>query len=139
MGFWDTIAKYIADSWDMIIHRSSGMFHARFLLQPIMATILGIRAGRRDARHGYAPYFWSIFKADDQYDRRMILRDGWKDMGKMLSIALALDVIWTLVTFRWVYPLQSIIMVLVLALLPYLIFRGIANRASARRTSAAKK
>jgi hypothetical protein len=139
MDFWHVIGKYIADSWDMIVHRSNGMFHARFFIQPIMASLLGFRAGRKDARRGNPPYFWSIFKADDTYDRRAILRDGWGDMGKMITLALVLDIIFTLVEFHWVYPVQSIIMVLMLALLPYLIFRGLANRVASRRRAPASK
>lgn len=138
MGFWDVIGKYIADSWDMIVARSNGMFHLRFIMQPVVASILGIRAGRKDAQHGKPPYFWSIFKADDVYDRRAILRDGWGDLGRMLMIALALDVIFTLVEFHWVYPIQSIIMVGMLALFPYLILRGLANRVRSRRISEPK-
>jgi hypothetical protein len=138
MDFWHVIGKYIADSWDMIVHRSNGMFHARFIIQPIMASLLGFRAGRKDARRGNPPYFWSIFKAGDVHDRHAILRDGWGDMGKMITIALVLDIIFTLVEFHWVYPLQSLIMVLMLAVLPYLVFRGLANRVGSRtsKTSA---
>jgi hypothetical protein len=60
-------------------------------------------------------------------------------MGKMITLALVLDIIFTLVEFHWVYPVQSIIMVLMLALLPYLIFRGLANRVASRRRAPASK
>jgi hypothetical protein len=132
MGFLHVIGQYIADSWDMIVGRSGGMFHLRFIMQPVVASILGIRAGRRDARHGRPPYFWSVLKAGDAYDRHALLRDGWKDMGRMFSIAVALDVVYELIEFHWVYPVQALIIATALALLPYLLFRGLANRAKKR-------
>jgi hypothetical protein len=134
MGFFHVIGQYIADSWDMIVSRSNGMFHMRFIMQPVVASILGIRAGRADARHGKPPYLWSVSRADDTYDRRALLREGWSDVGKMYSIAIVLDVIYELITFHWVYPVQALIIATVLALIPYLVFRGLANRlASTRR------
>jgi hypothetical protein len=40
--------------------RVSGPMHMRFLLQPIMATLLAIRSGLKDAKAGRPPYFWSL-------------------------------------------------------------------------------
>jgi hypothetical protein len=133
MDFFHVIGKYLADSWDMLMDRSGGPFHLRFVMQPVVAALLGIRAGRKDARHGRPPYLWSVLKAGDSYDRAALLRDGWGDMSRMFSIAIALDVIYELVVFHWVYPIQALIMATVLALIPYLITRGLANRASRKR------
>ena len=138
MGFFEVIGQHIADSWNMLIGRSGGPMALRFILQPIVASLLGIRAGRADARHGRPPYFWSIFKAGDEYDRRALLRDGWSDVGKMFSIAIALDVIYELIVFHWVYPIQAVIVAMVLALIPYLLFRGIANRRGTKRSASPK-
>ncbi len=30
-------------------------------IQPLMATILAVRGGLKDAREGRPPYFWSLF------------------------------------------------------------------------------
>jgi len=133
MDFFHVIGKYLADSWDMLIGRSGGPFALRFIMQPVVATLLGIRAGRQDARRGKPLYFWSLFKADDMYDRRAILRDGWSDVWKAFAVAVVLDVIYEIVAFRWVYPIQALIIATVLALIPYLIFRGIANRIASKR------
>lgn len=128
MDFFHVIGDYLADSWNMLTGRSAGPFHLRFVLQPIIATILGIRAGLADARAGRPPYFWSVAKADDRYDRRKLVRQGWGDIGKVFTIAIVLDVIYEIVVFKWVYPVQALIIATVLALIPYLIFRGLANR-----------
>jgi|SRR5712675_2966687 len=138
MDFFHVIGKYIADSWDMLTGRSGGPLAMRFVMQPIVASLLGIRAGRADARHGRPPYFWSIFKSGDIHDRRALLRDGWGDVGKMFCVAIALDVVYEFVVFHWVYPIQALIVACLLALLPYLVLRGIANRLASKRTPGAK-
>lgn len=134
MDFFHVIGQHIADAWDMIIGRGAGPFHLRLIMQPVVASLLGIRAGRADAGHDRPPYFWSVFKANDHYDRRTLLRDGWGDVKKVFLIAIALDVVYGLIEFRWVYPLQTLIVAVVLAMIPYLIFRGLANRLTPKRT-----
>jgi len=139
MDFFHVIGDYLSDSWNMLIGRSGGPFALRFILQPVIAALLGIRAGRRDARAGRPAYFWSVVRAEDQHDRRHLVRQGWSDIGKVFSIAVALDVVYEIVVFHWVYPVQALIIALVLAMVPYLIFRGFSNRiAASRRQPAAK-
>lgn len=137
MDFFQVIGDYIKDSWDMVIGRGAGPLHLRLIMQPIVATILGIRAGLKDAKAGRPPYLWSVAKAEDAYDRRALIRQGWTDIGKVFAIAVGLDVIYELVVFHWVYPVQAILVATVLAIIPYLVFRGVVNRiASSRRPSA---
>lgn len=133
MEFFHVIGGYIADSWEMMIGRPGGPMALRFVLQPVMATLLAIRAGRRDARSGHTPYLWSFFEAGDTHDRRAIARSGWSDIRKVFLIAIALDVAYELVVYRWVYPIQAIIIAAVLALLPYFVFRGLVTRLAASR------
>jgi hypothetical protein len=132
MDFFHVIGDYLADSWNMMVGRSGGPFHLRLILQPTVALILGIRAGLKDARAGHSPYFWSIFKSD-AYDRRALLRHGWGDVKKVFIIALVLDLVYEIVVFRWVYPVQALLMAIVLALVPYLIFRGLVNRMTRKK------
>ena len=127
MDVFRVIGDYIADAWSMITSRAGGPFHVRLIVQPLVAAVLGIRAGRADARAGRPPYFWSIFGSDVD-DRRALLGDGWGDVRKVFLIALALDVIYEVVVFRWVYPVQALLVAVMLAMIPYLICRGITNR-----------
>ena len=46
--------------------------HLRLIGQPLVACILAVRAGLRDARENKAPYFWSL--AFDPGHRRERLR-----------------------------------------------------------------
>lgn len=117
---------FLARLWDEFVGRASGPMKMRLILQPIMATLLAIRAGVHDARAGRPLYFWSIFT--HRVHRRDILRDGWKDMGKVFIIAVVIDGIYQVIVFRWLYPAQALIVAVILAILPYLIVRGVLNR-----------
>jgi hypothetical protein len=98
----------------------------RLLLQPTMAALLAIRSGLKDARAGKPPYFWTI--ATDRTARAELLRDGWKSVGKVFVLALALDVVYQIVELRFVYPGEAIIVALLLAIVPYLVLRGLVTR-----------
>ncbi len=102
----------------------------RLIVQPIVAAIIAIRAGWKDGREGRPLYFWSIFT--DRAQRREILRDGWKDVGRVFLIAVIIDGIYQIIVVRWFYPGEALIVAAILAILPYLIVRGLMNRIARR-------
>ena len=116
---WLRIMENMAD-------RISGPLHFRLLLQPVMAAIFAIIAGLKDAREGRAPYFWSLFT--DPVNRAEMLKDGWKGIGKVFVLAIVLDVIFQIKVLQFVYPGEAIIVAISLAILPYLILRGLVTR-----------
>ena len=107
----------------------------RLLLQPAAAMFLAARAGLKDAREDRPLYFWSIFT--DPVNRREILRDGWKDVAKVFAMAVVIDFVYQIIALRWIYPGEALIVAALLAILPYLIFRGLLNRAARSRSRAA--
>jgi len=113
-------------AWEMLRGRTTGPLNLRLILQPTVAAILAIRAGRRDAREGRPPYLWSVFS--NPAHRRDLLRQGWKDVGKVFAIALVLDVVYELIVYRRVYLGQALLVAAVLAIVPYLLIRGPVNR-----------
>jgi hypothetical protein len=98
----------------------------RLVVQPLVAVFFAVRAGRMDARDGRPPYFWAIVK--DAVHRRALLREGWKQVGKVFIAAVIVDVIYQVIVERWVYPFEAVMVGAVLAVLPYFIFRGVVNR-----------
>lgn len=112
--------------WENLIGRTDGPLTLRLFLQPTMATLLAIRAGLKDAREGQPPYLWTIFT--NPTHRRDLLQQGWKDVGKVFVMATILDAIYQFITVRWFYPLETLITATVLALLPYLLLRGLVTR-----------
>lgn len=122
-----TLHEFLAPHLDMLVRRVDGPMAFRFIMQPTVAIILGIRAGLRDARAGRPAYFfWPAFLGLTR--ARELLRAAWTDVGKVFVIAFGLDVAYTLTVNRWVYPVQSLLVAASLALLPYLLVRGPATR-----------
>ena len=118
------------DIWVRIVEnmtdRVSGPLQFRLLLQPVMAAIFAIRSGLLDARTGKPPYFWALASSPEH--RADMLKDGWKSVGKVFVLALALDVVYQVIVQRFVYPGEAIVVAFVLAILPYLILRGLVTR-----------
>lgn len=110
--------------------RVTGPMHLRLYIQPLMAAIFAIIAGLKDAKAGSPAYFWAMFTQPEH--RREMLMDGWKSVGKVLVAAIVLDIIYQLIAERWVYPFEMILVAFILAIVPYLILRGIVNRIASR-------
>jgi hypothetical protein len=117
--------------FENLIDRVSGPMKFRLILQPLMAIIFAIRSGLKDAREGRPPYFWAIFT--DPVNRRDMLRDGWKSVGRIFILAIIIDAVYQFIVFRWVYPVEAILVAVILAFIPYLLIRGPVNRIARRK------
>jgi hypothetical protein len=122
----DGVEEMFSRGWDELIARDSGFLHVRLLLQPLVASILAVRSGLNDAGEGRPVFFWTLTLQPAQ--RLSLLKDLWKDVGKLFLVACVLDVVYQLLVLHWVYPVQTVIVATVLAILPYLVIRGLANR-----------
>ncbi len=116
----------ILRGWENFIARSSETLNFRFILQPTVAIIIAFIAGLKDAKKGNPPYLWATF-TNPSY-RRALLHEGWKDMRTPFIISLILDCIYQLITHQSIYLLELLFTAFFLALLPYLVFRGLFNR-----------
>jgi hypothetical protein len=116
--------------WTDLLARVSGPLKFRLVLQPAMACFFAIRAGLKDAKQGNPPYFWSLLW--DRGQRLYMVKEGWKSIGRVFLLALALDVIYQIIVLRFVYPGEAIIVATVLAIVPYLIVRGLVTRVARR-------
>lgn len=116
--------------WENLVGRVHGPLEFRLILQPLVAAILAIRAGLRDARAGRTAYGWTI--VTDSVHRRDLLREGWKDVAKVFVAAVIIDLVYEIIVFHRIYPGESLIVAMILALVPYLLMRGPLNRISRR-------
>jgi hypothetical protein len=117
--------------FENLIDRVSGPMKFRLILQPLMAIIFAVRSGLKDAKGGRPAYFWALFT--DSAHRRDMLRDGWKSVGRVYILAVVIDVIYQLIVFRWVYPVEALLVAAILAFIPYLLIRGPVNRIARRK------
>ena len=116
-----------------LIARVSGPMKFRLVLQPCMAAFFAVRAGLADARAGKPPYFWGLLS--DRGQRAAMLKDGWKSVGRVFILALVLDAVYQIIVIRFVYPGEMIIVAFVLAIVPYLIVRGLVTRLARKKTA----
>ena|SRR5882724_4460407 len=119
MGDWQRI---VSD----LFARLDGPLHFRFIVQPLMASIFAVIDGLKDAKAGKPAYFWALLSTP-QY-RKELVKEGWKSVGKIFILAVILDVVYQLKVHSTVYPGETLIVAVGLAIVPYLLLRGPINR-----------
>jgi hypothetical protein len=120
---WHLIADQISD-------RVSGPMKFRIVLQPLMATFLAIRSGLRDAKSGAKPYFWSLISTPGR--RTEMIKEGWKSIARLFFLAMILDTVYQIFVEHSFHLRAALVVAIVLAILPYLILRGIVTRIATR-------
>jgi hypothetical protein len=135
-----TVATF-ARIWRQLVERTNEPMRLRFVLQPLMAAIFAIRQGLKDARTGRRPYFWTM--VSDPSKRIQRLEEGLNATARILLLGLVMDVIYQVIILNRFFPAEAVIVALLFAFVPYVIFRGPAariarwwlGRASARQSS----
>jgi hypothetical protein len=118
----DPLSRFLSE----LAGRASGPFAFRFVLQPLMAVWYAYRDGSHDARAGRPPYFRTILTDADH--RRTLLLSGLKSVGRVVGLGVIIDLLYQVIVFRAFRPLEMIVIVLLLAFVPYLLLRGPFNR-----------
>jgi hypothetical protein len=103
-----------------------GKFQLRLILQPLIAVILGLRFGVRDAKAGKQPFFQAL--AHGKGDRGGLLKQAARDALMPLAVALLVDSILQQMINHRIRPLASLIVGGILVFLPFLIVRALTNR-----------
>ena len=119
-------SEVVGRMWSDFIARPSGPLAFRFLLQPVMASIVAIHDGIKDARTGRSPYFWTVLH--NPAKRKARLHEGFDATCRIIAFGILMDAIYQITVFKTFYPVEAIIIALVLAFLPYLLMRGPAER-----------
>jgi len=116
--------------WYQELARASAPMKFRFVLQPLMAALLAFRDGRKDAQAGSSPYIWAVLR--EPRERRARLIHGLNQTARIIVLGLVMDVIYQLIFLKVFYPVEALIIALVLAFVPYLVIRGLAARVTRR-------
>jgi hypothetical protein len=119
----DILTRFVTD----LIGRLSGPLTLRLFLQPAVAIFLAARDGLKDAREGRPPHFWRMVTGPPEARRRRA-RETWRAVLKVFLMAVLLDCVYQFLVFRWIYPVEAMFTAVILAILPYLILRGVINR-----------
>jgi hypothetical protein len=121
------MGDFLSTFWTDFLARFDGPLHFRLFVQPLMAMVFAVRDGTRDAREGRSAYLWTLLTDSEQ--RRYLLESGWNGISKVFVLAVVLDVVYQLIVWREVKPVQALLTAAVLALIPYALLRGPVNRA----------
>jgi hypothetical protein len=108
--------------------RVTGPGRFRFVLQPLVATLLGIRSGLADARAGRPPYLLGLLTEGPH--RRELARDGLSTVANLLLMGILLDSVFQWMILRASYPGPALVVGPVLITAPYAIARALSNRAT---------
>ena len=113
---------------DDIPKRLTGPGRFRFVLQPLMAIILGIVGGLADARAGRPPYLYALILHRDH--RRELMKSGLETVVNLLLMGILLDAVFQWVILGSSHPGAALVVGPVLIVLPYAAARALANRLS---------
>jgi hypothetical protein len=113
--------------------RLTGPGRFRFVLQPLVATVLGIRSGIADARAGRPPYLLGL--VTDGEHRRELMRDGLATVANLLLMGILLDSVFQWLILGQSYPGPALIVGPVLITAPYALARALSNRAARARVA----
>jgi len=122
--------------WENLVDRIGGPMNLRFILQPTMAVLLGIRDGLRYAREGRSFLLWG--GPENPAERRAQLLATWRSIGKVFVLAIVLDIICRWIAVNWFFPLETLIVAIGVAVVPYLAVRGSVNWLARSRRARAR-
>jgi hypothetical protein len=104
----------------------------RFLLQPAIATVLGVLAGRADTRAVRVPYLWALALGSDR-PRRELVREAFRSIVNLLLMGILLDSVCQWLILGASYPGAALVVGPVLIAGPYGLARALANRVTTMR------
>lgn len=108
--------------------RLSGAGRLRFILQPMIALLVGRRDGIRDSRSGRPPFLLGLLF--HRMHRAGLLRSTFASIRDLLAIAIILDMVAQFRIFQEIHPEAALLVGPVLVALPYCISRDLTNRSA---------
>ena len=121
------------DTLDAMLH---GPGRARFILQPLIAIILGVKDGRFDVVAGRPAYLAALAFSKDV--RKEEVTTAVRTISTPLAVAVALDAVLQYVIFDAVHLWQALAVGATLVALPYVAARALADRLLRRRARRAR-
>jgi hypothetical protein len=125
-GFYLLSSAFFED----IPKRLTGPGRFRFILQPGIAIILGIRSGLADARACLPPYLYAVLFHRDL--RRGMMKSGLLTTLNLLLMGVLVDSVCQWLILGISYPGAALVFGPVLIMAPYTISRALANRFARR-------
>ena len=129
----ESLLDFIHRFWTDMIDRTQGPMTFRLLLQPTMAIVAATIDGVRDARLGRVPYLVRLLHGATAGERVQTFREGFSAEARTLLLGVGMDVIYQFKVYgAFRYPLETLVISLLLAFVPYLLLRGPIARLARR-------
>lgn len=126
----EILTRFVSD----LIGRLTGPLTMRLFLQPSVAGFFAVRDGLKDAREGRPYHFWRMVTGPPEARIRRA-KETWRAVSKVFIMAVALDVVYQWLALPWIYPIESVVTATILAIVPYVVLRGVTNRIAQSRLS----
>jgi len=108
--------------------RFTGAGRFRFILQPMVAILLGMRGGLSDAKTGNPPYLHGVLF--NPVRRKELLRSGTAAISTLLAMGIIMDVVFQVVLYRAVHPGAALLIGPIFICVPYALSRALTTRLS---------
>jgi hypothetical protein len=108
--------------------RLTGPGRLRFVFQPSVAILLGIRAGLADRRAGRPPYL--VAMVAHAAHRRAVLAESTRHVANLVLMGVLVDLVCQRLMLGVAHPVAALVVGPVLIGLPYATARGLSNRLS---------
>jgi hypothetical protein len=116
--------------WHNLVERPEGPLSFRFVLQPMMAAVVAILDGLKDARTVRSPFFRAILFEPQHRMVRVV--EALNAVARIILLGLVMDIIYQLLALKRFYPAEAVIVALLLAVIPYVVLRGLITRGARR-------
>lgn len=121
-GFYLFSRAFLED----IPRRLTGPGRFRFIVQPLIAIVLGIRGGRADFRAGRPAYLYGLLF--HRTLRAELFRSALGQVANLLLMGIVVDSVCQWLILGISYPGAALVVGPVLIMLPYTLARALANR-----------
>jgi hypothetical protein len=114
-----------------LIARVAGPMSLRFVFQPLIGLLLGVKDGMRDAKAGEPPFILDLITNNE--NRKEKLSSLLTSLSKTVLIAVMLDIIAQYLIFSQVRITSAVIIAIIILVVPYSIARAATNRIVTKR------
>jgi hypothetical protein len=120
--------------WQGIVDTAHGRGQLRFIIQPVIALILGARLAVADAKAGKEPFFLRLLTG--KHHRMELAKEALTDVLIPFGIAVVLDGVLQYLALGRVRPMAAVVVGATLIFVPFVLARSLTNRIVRRHVRA---
>lgn len=125
------IYLFSREFFEDIPRRLTGPGRFRFVMQPLIAIILGIKSGLADARAGRPAFLYGLLFHREL--RGELVRTAFETVINLLLMGILLDAVFQWIILGVSYPGAALVVGPMLIMFPYALARAISNRVARLR------